>query len=231
MYWRKKVEVFWNKTKILIVYDHIHSLKYKKEALQWVTRYCRNLRIIDVRWNVFPNSLLVDLIRTSPLLEIYLTSYGKKAIFETIYEMCPHIKGLSILTSELPLETLLKFKSLTAIELGNYTSFLNNTTQEVSRILVNNPGLQIVHILGFTNTFELLESLRPDQLKSFSAPYEQSRITVDHVQLLQPFVRLENINFGQSSYNDVFRVLQTIARNHPNIQYFSFFWSIFFYYL
>ena len=76
MYWRKKVEVFWNKTKILIVYDHIHSLKYKKEALQWVTRYCRNLRIIDVRWNVFPNSLLVDLIRTSPLLEIYLTSYG-----------------------------------------------------------------------------------------------------------------------------------------------------------
>ena len=223
MYWRKKVEVFWNKTKILIVYDHIHSLKYKKEALQWVTRYCRNLRIIDVRWNVFPNSLLVDLIRTSPLLEIYLTSYGKKAIFETIYEMCPHIKGLSILTSELPLETLLKFKSLTAIELGNYTSFLNNTTHEVSRILVNNPRLQIVHILGFTNTFELLESLRPDQLKSFSAPYEQSRITVDHVQLLQPFVRLENINFGQSSYNDVFRVLQTIARNHPNIQYFSFY--------
>lgn len=223
MYWKNKVELFWNKTKILIVNDHIHSLKYKKESLQWVTRHCRNLRVIDVRWNIFPIPLLVDLIRASPLLEIYMSSYGEKAVFESIYEMCPHIKGLGILHSELPLKPLSKFKSLTAIELGNYTSFLNITTQEVSRILAHNPDLQIVHILGFTNSFGLLESLRPDRLKSFSVPYEQNQITVDQIQLLQQFTRLENINFGQSSYSDVFQVLQSMARNHPNIQGFSFY--------
>ena len=137
-YWKNKVELFWNKTKILLLCDHVH-LKYKKESLQWVTRHCRNLRVIDVRWDAFPIALLVDLIRTSPLLEVYLSSYGEEAVFEAIYEICPYIKGLGIFHSTLPLATLSKFKSLTAIELGNYTSFLNVDKKDLLEILAHNP--------------------------------------------------------------------------------------------
>ena len=222
-YWKNNVELFWNQTKILIVYDHVKSLKYKKKYLQWITKYCWNLRVIDIRWCAFPIPFLVDLIRTSPLLEIYLSSYGEKEVFEAIYKMCPHIKGLGIVHSDLPLSTLSKFKSLTAIELGNYTSFLNVDVEVLLEILVHNPGLQIVHILGFSNSFILLEALRPDQLKSFSVPYEQNKITIDQVQLLKRFTQLENINFGQSSYSNVYQVLQVLSRNHPNIQSLSFY--------
>ena len=223
MYWKNNVELFWNKTKILNVYDHVKSLNFKKKYLQWVTKYCLNLRVIDVRWCVFPTSLLVDLIRTSPLLEIYLSSYGDEAVFGAIYEMCPHIKGLGILHSDLPVSALSKFESLTAIELGNYTTLLNIDRKVLFGILGRNLGLQIVHILGFSNSFLLLEALRSDQLKSFSVPYEQHRITVDQIRLLKRFTHLENINFGQSAYSDVFQVFQVLTRDHPNIQGLSFY--------
>ena len=33
MYWKNNVELFWNKTKILNVYDHVKSLNFKKKYL------------------------------------------------------------------------------------------------------------------------------------------------------------------------------------------------------
>ena len=87
IYWKNNVERFWNQTKILVVCDHVHALKHKKEGIRWISKYCRNLRVIDIRWCAFPVSLLVNLIRMSPLLEVYLPSYGNVTVFETIYEI------------------------------------------------------------------------------------------------------------------------------------------------
>ena len=223
IYWKNKVELFWSQTKILVVYSHVHALKHKKESIQWISKYCRNLRVIDIRWCAFPISLVVTLIHISPLLEVYLSSYGEVTVFEAIYEMCPHIKGLGILHGDIPVQSLSKFKSLTALELGNYTTFLNIARTDLLGILSRNPALQIVHILGFPDSFTLLEALRPGQLKSFSVPYEQNPITIDKIEMLKRFTHLDNINFGQSTYLDAFQVLQVLARNYPNIQSLSFY--------
>ena len=113
--WKYNVERFWNQTKVLVVHWHVSEVIHKKESLRWIVQYCQNLRVIDIRWCVFPVNLLVDLIQASPLLEIYLSSYGEAAVFEAIYEMCPHITGLGILHCNLPIAALSKFKSLTAL--------------------------------------------------------------------------------------------------------------------
>jgi len=221
--WKYNVERFWSQTKVLVVHCHVHAVIHKKESLQWIVPYCRNLRVIDIRWCVFPTALLVDLIRTSPLLEIYLSSYGEEQIFETIYEMCPYIKGLGILHCNLPIATLSKFKSLIALELGNHTTYLDVDQQALLGILSRNSNLQIVHILGFTNSFALLGALNSDKLKSFSAPYEQNPITIDKIRMLKRFTKLENINFGQSTYSNSFQALKVLTRNHPQLQSLSFY--------
>lgn len=221
--WKHNVEQFWRQTKVLVAPPHVYDRTHKKELLRWVVQYCRNLRVIDVRWCVFPTDLLVDLVRVSPLLEIYLTSYGTPAVLEAIYEMCPRIKGLGVLHCNLPIAALSKFKSLIALELGHYTSYLDVDRQVLLDILTRNPFLQIVHILGFADTFGLLEALNPGELKSFSAPYEQNPITPDKIRLLKPFVKLENINFGQSGYSDSFQVLKVLSQNHPQLQSLSFY--------
>ena len=179
--------------------------------------------MIDIRWCVVPVALLVDLIHASPLLEIYLSSCGDPAVFEAIHEMCPYIKALGILHCRLPIEPLSKFKSLIALELGDYTAYLDIEIQTLRNILSRNSNLQIVHLLGFINSFTLLDSLNPDELKSFSIPYEQSPITVDKVQLVRRFTSLENVNFGQSPYSDSFQVLKVLSRNHPQLQSLSFY--------
>ena len=221
--WKYNVERFWNQTKVLVVHWHVSEVVHKKERLRWIVQYCRNLRVIDIRWCVFPVDLLVDLIQASPLLEIYLSSYGEATVFEAIYELCPHITGLGILHCNLPIAALSKFKSLTALELGHYTAYLDIGQQTLRDILSRNPNLQIVHILGFTNSFPLLESLQPDKLKSFSVPYEQDSITPDKVRLLKPFNKLKNINFGQSSYSDPFQVLKVLSQNHSHLRSLSFY--------
>ena len=221
--WKYNVERFWSQTKVLVVHCHVYAVAHKKETLQWIIQYCRNLRVIDIRWCVFPTAILVDLIRISPFLEIYISSYGEKSVFEAIYEMCPHIKGIGILHCNLPISTLFKFKSLIALELGNHTTYLDIDRQSLLNILSRNSNLQIVHILGFTNSFTLLEALNPDKLKSFSAPYEQNPITIEKVHLLKRFTKLENINFGQSAYSDSFQALKVLTRNHPQLQSLSFY--------
>ena len=221
--WKYNVERFWNQTKVLVVHWHVYEVIHKKERLRWIVQYCRNLRVIDIRWCVFPVDLLVDLIQASPLLEIYLSSYGESVVFEAIYEMCPHITGLGILHCNHPIAALSKFKSLTALELGHYTAYLEIGQQILRNILSRNPDLQIVHILGFSDSFTLLESLRSDKLKSFSVPYEQDPITPDKVQLLKRFSKLDNINFGQSAYSDSFQVLKVLSRNHPRLRSLSFY--------
>ena len=223
IYWKNNVERFWSQIKILVVNDHVHASKHKKESIQWISKYCRNLRVIDIRWCVFPVSILVTLIQMSPLLEVYLTSYGNVTVFETIYEMCPHIKGLGIIHCDIPVQTLSKFKSLTALELGDYTTFLNIDRKDLLSILSHNPDLQIVHILGFRDSFRLLEVLRPAHLKSFSVPYEQNPITIDKIEMLKRFNQLDNINFGQSRYLDPFGVLHLLTQICPNIQSLSFY--------
>ncbi len=222
--WKYNVERFWRQTKVLVVHRHIYGMDHKKEPLRWIVQYCRNLRIIDIRWcTTFPAALLVDLIHASPLLEIFLSSCGDPAVFEAIHDMCPYIKALGILHCRPPIKPLSKFKSLIALELGDYTTYLDVQTQTLRNILSRNSDLQIVHIVGFTNSFALLDSLDPDKLKSFSVPYEQNPITVDKVQLVKRFTSLDNVNFGQSPYSDSFQVLNVLSRNHPKLQSLSFY--------
>jgi len=197
------------------------SSKNAPAEISLITIYCRNLRVIDTRHHVISVYILVALIRQSPLLEIYMGRSAHSCLLDVIYNQCPQIYALTLTSNYINFESLMKFKNLIALEIGTSAGPFESNGSEIIDLLLQNKQLQIVHILNYKNSFNVLSALNPARIRSLAFPYEHEPITLTKVKLLAPFKGLINLNFGMSSIIGAASIL-TLTKNHPKLMKFSF---------
>jgi len=223
--WLEDVEHYWKIVKRLVFFKHVHvvpgSILKNNNKLMWLARQCHNLRILDVRWCSVSVPTLIALIEVSPFLEIFQSCLCSAPVLEALFHSCSKLHSLVLSHNVLEWSQLQQFRRLRALEIGDYGTPLTGAHDDIVKTLQHNPNLEIVHVLGYSRGFDLIDALNPLSLKSLAVPYERDPINVKKVQKLRDFVCLVNLNFGQSRLVSAAVLFET-ARHLPQLRALSF---------